>query len=83
MAREVYESIFARHVNVEESLRVLDELKPTPETLKEKIDGVENDDDNGWTLLQLVAKRGLDEYVDELLKCKLLIMYLQLQMSIF
>jgi hypothetical protein len=81
--RKAYESIFVRHDNVEYFSRVLDELKPTPETPQEKIVGVENDDDNGWTLLQLVAKRGFDEYVDTLLKCKLLIIYLQVKMSIF
>ena len=83
MVQGVYESIFVRHDHVAQFSRILDELKPIPEILKEKIDGVESDDDNGWTLLQLVANRGLDEYVDELLKCKLLIIYFQLQMSIF
>ena len=78
MAQDIYESMFLRHDNVEEFSRVMDERKPTLKTLKEKIDGVENEDDNGWTLLQLVAKRGLDEYVDKLLQCKLLIIHLQL-----
>jgi hypothetical protein len=53
--------------NVVDFLRILDELNPNPEKLQEKIDAVENEDCKGWTLSQLVTKRGLDEYKEKLL----------------
>jgi hypothetical protein len=61
--------------NVVDFLRVLDELNPTPEKLKEKIDAVKNDDCSGWTLLQLVTKKGLHEYMEKLLQGDLLFLY--------
>ena len=65
--RDVYEA-FIRNNTYEDFSSSIGELVTHSKYFETEIDGVEKDDDNRWTILQLAVKKGRHDFVEKMLQ---------------